>query len=197
MRIDLWLKYVCLVKHRADATDACKGGHVKLNGQRVKPAATVREGDAIEIVLGERFRRVIVSVIPATQAAKELARTMYVDETPVREKVDVIFRERGAGRPTKKERRRWSGCAADYAFTNLRISTFSISPMAMKNIIVDEPPYEISGRGIPVVGRTPICIDTLISTWKMKNEIRQMARNVPPRSRAFFANVSACRIRKR
>lgn len=108
MRIDLWLKYVCLVKHRTEATDACKGGHVKLNGQRVKPAAAVREGDAIEIVLGERFRRVVVSVIPATQAAKELARTMYVDETPVQEKVDVvtqIFRDRGTGRPTKKERR--------------------------------------------------------------------------------------------
>src|SRR5207244_9711925 len=108
MRIDLWLKYVCLVKHRVDATEACKGGHVKLNGQRVKPAAPVREGDAIEMVLGERFRRVVVSTIPATQAAKELARTMYVDETPVQEKVDVvtrIFRNRGAGRPTKKERR--------------------------------------------------------------------------------------------
>src|SRR5439155_1419787 len=108
MRIDLWLKYVCLVKHRTDATDACKGGHVKLNGQRVKPAAAVREGDAIEIVFGDRFRRVVVSVIPATQAAKVLARTMYVDETPVQEKVDVvtrIFRDRGAGRPTKKERR--------------------------------------------------------------------------------------------
>jgi ribosome-associated heat shock protein Hsp15 len=108
MRIDLWLKYVCLVKHRTDATDACKGGHVKLNGQRVKPAAAVREGDAIELVLGERFCRVVVSVIPATQAAKELARAMYVDETPVQEKVDVvtqIFRDRGAGRPTKKERR--------------------------------------------------------------------------------------------
>jgi ribosome-associated heat shock protein Hsp15 len=108
MRIDLWLKYVCLVKHRTDATDACKGGHVKLNGQRVKPAAAVREGDAIELVLGERFRRVVVSTIPATQAAKELARTMYVDETPVQEKVDIvtqIFRDRGTGRPTKKERR--------------------------------------------------------------------------------------------
>ena len=108
MRIDLWLKYVCLVKHRADATEACKGGHVKLNGQRVKPAATVREGDAIEIVLGERFRRVVVSTIPGAQAAKELSRAMYVDETPVQEKVDVvtrIFRDRGTGRPTKKERR--------------------------------------------------------------------------------------------
>lgn len=108
MRIDLWLKYVCLVKHRADATEMCRGGHVKINGQRVKPAATVREGDVIEMYLGERFRRVVVSVVPHTQAAKELARTMYVDETPVQEKVDIvtaIFRERGAGRPTKKERR--------------------------------------------------------------------------------------------
>ena len=107
-RIDVWLKHVCLVKHRGDATEACKGGHIKLNGQRVKPAAAVREGDVIEMVLGERFRRVVVSVIPETQAAKELARTMYVDETPVQEKVDAvtaIFRDRGMGRPTKKERR--------------------------------------------------------------------------------------------
>ena len=107
-RIDVWLKYVCLVKHRGDATEACKGGHVKINGQRVKPATAVREGDVIELTLGERFRRVVVSVIPPTQAAKELARTMYVDETPAQEKVDVvtaIFRDRGAGRPTKKERR--------------------------------------------------------------------------------------------
>ena len=108
MRIDLWLKYVCLVKHRGDATELCKGGHVKVNGARVKPAATVREGDAIEMYLGERFRRVVVSVIPRAQAAKELARTMYVDESPVQEKVDVvsaILRDRGAGRPTKRERR--------------------------------------------------------------------------------------------
>ena len=115
MRIDLWLKYVCLVKHRTDATELCKGGHVKINGQRVKPAAAVREGDVIEMYLGERFRRFVVSVIPQAQAAKELARTMYVDESPVQEKVDVvtaILRDRGAGRPTKRERReieKWRG----------------------------------------------------------------------------------------
>ena len=108
MRIDLWLKYVCLVKHRGDATEMCKGGHVKLNGQRIKPAATVREGDVIEMYLGERFRRVVVKVVPPAQAAKDVARTMYVDESPVQEKVDAvtaIFRDRGMGRPTKKERR--------------------------------------------------------------------------------------------
>ena len=65
------------------------------------------------------------------------------------------------------------------------MSTFSISPMAMRNIIVDEPPYDSSGSGMPVVGKTPICIDTLMNTWKMKNDTRLMTRNVPPRSQAL------------
>ena len=107
-RIDVWLKHVCLVRHRSDATDACRGGHVKINGQRVKPAAPVREGDLVELYAGEHYRRVIVAALPDRQASKEFARTLYVDETPVREKVTLPvgnIRERGAGRPTKKERR--------------------------------------------------------------------------------------------
>ena len=43
-RIDVWLKLVCLFKHRADATEACRGGHVRINGSSVKPAAAVRVG---------------------------------------------------------------------------------------------------------------------------------------------------------
>ena len=110
LRIDTWLKVVCLFKHRADATEACKGGKVKINGGRVKPAAAVKEGDVVEFYDGgDRYRRVIVKQIPAAKnVSKEVARTMYVDETPATEKVDVvtaIFRERGAGRPTKKDRR--------------------------------------------------------------------------------------------
>lgn len=105
-RIDTWLKHVCLFKHRVDATEACRGGHVKVNGQRVKPAAPVREGDVIEFYAGETFRRVVVKSVPAVQQSKELARTMYLDETPVVEKVSVPHvRERGSGRPTKRERR--------------------------------------------------------------------------------------------
>jgi len=107
-RIDNWLKHVCLVKHRVEATEACRGGHVKINGQRVKPATPVHEGDVVELYSGDAFRRVIVTGIPDKQQSKELARAMYVDETPVREKVDtagVVFRERGSGRPTKRERR--------------------------------------------------------------------------------------------
>ena len=108
-RIDNWLKLVCLFKHRADATEACKGGKVKINGNRVKPAAAVKEGDVVEFYDGgDHYRRVVVTQIPLTNVSKEAARTMYADETPAREKADVlttIFRERGAGRPTKKDRR--------------------------------------------------------------------------------------------
>ena len=108
-RIDNWLKHVCLFKHRTEATEACKGGHVKINGQRVKPAAAVREGDVIEFLAGDVYRRVVVVTVPETQVAKEAARAMYVDETPKQERVErdpaVAFRDRGTGRPTKKERR--------------------------------------------------------------------------------------------
>ena len=105
-RIDMWLKLVCLFKHRADATEACKGGHVKINGQRVKPAASVKAGDVVEFYSGSTFRRVVVQSVPASNVSKEVARTMYVDETPVQPKVETAtVRERGAGRPTKRDRR--------------------------------------------------------------------------------------------
>lgn len=108
-RIDVWLKLVCLFKHRADATEACKGGKVKINDQRAKPAAAVKAGDVVELYdSGDHYRRVVVKELPLTSVSKEVAHTMYADETPARENVDAIttiFRERGAGRPTKKDRR--------------------------------------------------------------------------------------------
>ncbi|HEX2123518.1 MAG TPA: S4 domain-containing protein [Thermoanaerobaculia bacterium] len=106
-RLDIWLKLVCLFRHRTEATEACRGGHVKLNGLRVKPAAAVKEGDVVELFAGEHYRRVVVKGLPESNISKELARTMYVDETPAREKIVMpqMSRERGAGRPTKKERR--------------------------------------------------------------------------------------------
>jgi ribosome-associated heat shock protein Hsp15 len=106
-RIDHWLKVVCLFKHRVEATVACKGGHVKLNGQRVKPATTVREGDIVEFLHGSHYRRVVVTGLPESNISKETARAMYVDETPKQavEVARVVFRERGSGRPTKKDRR--------------------------------------------------------------------------------------------
>lgn len=109
-RIDHWLKLVCLFKQRGDAADACRGGHVKLNGQRVKPASPVKEGDVVEFLQGERQRRVVVAGLPEASISKEVARTMYVDESPAPPEPQfhapgAHVRDRGAGRPTKKERR--------------------------------------------------------------------------------------------
>ena len=106
-RIDAWLKLVCLYKHRNQATEACRGGHVKINGVRVKPAAAVRQGDVTEFLAADVYRRLVVQVLPETQTSKELARTMYLDETPKQERVIMPprLRERGSGRPTKRDRR--------------------------------------------------------------------------------------------
>jgi len=113
-RLDLWLKLVCVFKHRTEATEACKGGHVKLGGQRCKPSALVREGDTIEIVMEDRYRRLVVTGLPERQVSKEIARTMYRDETPPQapraREPRTAEREAGAGRPTKRDRReidRW------------------------------------------------------------------------------------------
>ena len=108
-RIDLWLKLVCLFKHRSEAADACRGGLVKVNGSRIKPAQKVKPGDVIEIT-GDHYRKVVVLELPAGNVSKQIARTLYRDETPELPKkdvLDIVFgeRERGAGRPTKRERR--------------------------------------------------------------------------------------------
>ncbi len=107
-RIDHWLKLVCLIKHREEAAEACRGGHVKINGQRVKPSAPVKEDDVVEFLHNERFRRVIAIVLPEAQLSKEAGRTAYIDESPppvVQPAAASSFRDRGTGRPTKKERR--------------------------------------------------------------------------------------------
>ncbi|HET7712702.1 MAG TPA: S4 domain-containing protein [Thermoanaerobaculia bacterium] len=107
-RIDAWLKHVCLFRQRGDATEACRGGHVKINGERAKPSANVKPGDVVEFLSGDHPRRVVVSVVPEKQAAREAARAMYVDESPPpppRQYLPQTIRDRGAGRPTKRDRR--------------------------------------------------------------------------------------------
>ena len=107
-RLDAWLKLVCLFKHRTDATEACKGGHVKINGQRAKPAAALREGDVVEYLGGDdRYHKVEVLGLPEKPISKAVARTMYEDQTPKQDPdpLRLMLRDRGAGRPTKRDRR--------------------------------------------------------------------------------------------
>ena len=106
-RIDVWLKLVCLYKQRSEAAAACSGGHVKINESRAKPASPVRVNDLIELT-EDRYRRLVVLGLPTGSIPKAVARTMYRDETPPEPReirVRVGIREKGSGRPTKKQRR--------------------------------------------------------------------------------------------
>ena len=103
----MWLKLTCLFKHRSEATEACRSGHIKLNGLRAKPSSSVKEGDLVEITDEDRYRKLVVLAIPEHSISKETGRTMYRDESPppapkLRRAVD---RDAGLGRPTKKDRR--------------------------------------------------------------------------------------------
>lgn len=108
-RLDRWLWAVRISKTRPDAAAACRGGHVKVNDRPAKPATAVVPGDEIRARIGERTRVVeVVRVIQKRVGAAD-AVTCYLDRTPPEPKVvaiPVALRDRGAGRPTKKDRRK-------------------------------------------------------------------------------------------
>jgi len=109
VRVDSWAWAVRLFKTRSAASDACKAGHLKVNGERAKPAQPVKVGDEVRAFAGgtERIyiaRRLIVKRVSAAAAAD-----CFDDHTPPppprTEAPATVVRERGAGRPTKRERR--------------------------------------------------------------------------------------------
>ena len=106
--MDSWLWAVRVTKTRPDAAAACRAGHVRVNDRPAKPATTVVPGDVVTARLGERTRIVeVVRVIQKRVGAAD-AVTCYLDRTPAPPPVvaaPVALRERGAGRPTKRERR--------------------------------------------------------------------------------------------
>jgi ribosome-associated heat shock protein Hsp15 len=105
-RIDLWLKYVCLFRTRSEAAASCRGGHVKVEGKRVKPSSPVRTGDRVEITRDERVGVYEVTVVPERQVPRKEAGECYLDLSPPPPKRDTaIDPNTGGGRPTKKERR--------------------------------------------------------------------------------------------
>lgn len=98
-----------LTKTRSMAATACRGGHVRINGDRVKPAAAVRPGDEVRLFHAGRERIVVVSRLVRKRVGAAIAAECYVDNSPPpppREEIAVIgVRDRGAGRPTKRDRR--------------------------------------------------------------------------------------------
>lgn len=108
VRVDRWLWSVRLCPTRSAATDLCKGGHVAVNGRSAKPATTVVPGDEVAARIGRRDRLVDVVRTIDKRVGAPIAVECYVDRSPQVERSrdpELPKRERGAGRPTKRERR--------------------------------------------------------------------------------------------
>lgn len=109
VRIDAWVWAVRLAKTRSQATAACRAGHVRLNDSTAKASQSVRVGDEVKVRL-HGFDRVyrVTGLATRRGSAAEAAR-YFEDLTPPPpprvERPAAILRDRGAGRPTKRERR--------------------------------------------------------------------------------------------
>jgi ribosome-associated heat shock protein Hsp15 len=112
-RVDRWVWAIRLFKTRAEATDACRGGHVEVNGRPAKPATNVVVGDRVTARVHAVARDVEVVQVIDRRVGAVIATTCFVDHTPPPPETDRFrpaARERGTGRPTKRERRdldRW------------------------------------------------------------------------------------------
>lgn len=113
MRIDKWLWHVRAFKSRTLATEACNAGKVKINERSVKPAHEVAVGDKVQFRNPAGIKIYKVAALIQHRVSPELAKSCFEDCSPPpekNEKLSSVFshfpqRERGAGRPTKKERR--------------------------------------------------------------------------------------------
>ncbi|QCR18391.1 RNA-binding S4 domain-containing protein [Agrococcus sp. SGAir0287] len=109
LRVDVWIWAVRCTKTRSAATAACRAGHVRINDQTAKAAQPVRVGDEVRVRLHGFDRILVVRQLLAKRVGAELAAAAYEDRTPPRptpmEAQLVPRRDRGAGRPTKRDRR--------------------------------------------------------------------------------------------
>ncbi|GAA4732328.1 hypothetical protein GCM10023216_25570 [Isoptericola chiayiensis] len=109
MRIDIWLWAVRLFKSRSVAASTLRSGKVRINGTVAKPASQVQVGDRVTWRDPLRGRIVVVRELLPKRVGAPLAVKAYDDQSPPvptrQEREAVGVRERGAGRPTKKERR--------------------------------------------------------------------------------------------
>jgi ribosome-associated heat shock protein Hsp15 len=114
IRIDKWLWAVRMYKSRSVSTDACKAGKVKVNDKTVKPSFVIEEGMLISINKREKKWLIKATNIIDKRVASVIALTCFEDLSPeqeISENSPAFFypipekRDRGTGRPTKKERR--------------------------------------------------------------------------------------------
>lgn len=124
VRIDKYLWSIRVYKTRSEATDACKGGKVRLNGADVKPSKAVKTGDMIVArkgVVVYTYR--VLELVDKRQGAKFVPNyaenlTPAEELAKLRAPVETFFlkRDRGAGRPTKKDRRQMESLWDELSF---------------------------------------------------------------------------------
>lgn len=113
LRIDKYLWSIRAFKTRSLATDACKAGRVKLAGSNLKPSHVVKIGEIYTVQKGIERKVIKVVDLLERRVDAKTAVNFYEDLTPVEEThayksvfhAPTLTRDRGAGRPTKKDRR--------------------------------------------------------------------------------------------
>jgi ribosome-associated heat shock protein Hsp15 len=107
VRIDRWLNATRIYKSRTTARDACEGGHVRVNGTSVRSSHGVRVGDEVQAVAPRGKFVAKVLALAEKRQSPALARALYEDHSPPPPPRDewVPRRAKGAGRPTKSDRR--------------------------------------------------------------------------------------------
>lgn len=112
-RLDKWLWAVRLFRTRSLATEACRAGDVTIDDRPLKPARDVRPGETLHVRQGVMRRTVVVLGVPPSRVGAARVPEFLEDRTPPEERQKVkeqavqhlLARERGSGRPTKRERR--------------------------------------------------------------------------------------------
>ena len=124
VRIDKYLWSIRVYKTRTDATDACKGGKVRVNGADTKPSKPVKIGDTIVARKGAvTYTYKVIQLVDKRQGAK-LVPNFAENLTPpeelakLRAPVETFFltRDSGAGRSTKKDRRQMESLWTNLSF---------------------------------------------------------------------------------
>ncbi len=110
LRVDKWLWAARVFKTRSLAGAACDGGKVDINDEAAKPARRVRAGDLVRVTLPRGRRRILkVAAVDDRRGSAEIAKALFEDLTPPEpprlRQARPPWREPGAGRPTKRQRR--------------------------------------------------------------------------------------------
>ncbi|MCD6091738.1 MAG: RNA-binding S4 domain-containing protein [Bacteroidales bacterium] len=113
IRLDKWLWAIRAFKTRSLATEACKGGRVKIEGIAAKASREIKIGDIVEFKVGALNKKIRVTQLIKNRVNATLAIQNYEDLTAPEEYERISFmnqmktgdRDRGTGRPSKKDRR--------------------------------------------------------------------------------------------